>query len=149
MVRLGLMAIVAAAFAALLLEPARSGAGGEGFVVVVNQANALDRYGRADVSRLFLKRTAAWPNGVPAAPWDLSGTSPTRKAFSERVHGKPVWVIVAFWQQEIASGRSRPPAVCPSEAAALQAVRDNPGGVAYVAEGAALGPGLKVLALAP
>jgi hypothetical protein len=60
-----------------------------------------------------------------------------------------VWVIVAFWQQEIASGRSHPPQACPSESAALQAVRDNPGAVAYVAEGTALGPGLKALALEP
>ena len=29
---------------------------------------------------------------------------------------------------------SVPPAVCPSEQAALQAVRDNPGGVAYISE---------------
>ena len=148
MARLGAVAIVAAAFAATLLQPVHCGAG-EGFVVIVNQANPLDHYGRSDLSKLFLKRTAPWPKGVPAAPCDLSGASPTRKAFSEGVHGKPVWVIVAFWQQEIASGRSVPPAVCPSEQAALQAVRDNPGGVAYVSESLPLGPGVKALIIEP
>jgi ABC-type phosphate transport system substrate-binding protein len=149
-VRLRLATVLfAAAFAAALLAPARSGAAGEGFVVVVNQANPLDRYGRADIAKLFLRRALAWPGGVPAAPCDLSGTSPIRKAFSERVHSKPMWVIVAYWHEEIASGRSRPPAVCPSEDAALQAVRENPGGISYVGEGTALGPGLKILTVAP
>jgi ABC-type phosphate transport system substrate-binding protein len=148
MARLEIAPILLAACAATLLQPARSGAG-EGFVVVVNQANPLSGWGRADISRLFLKRTAVWPKGVPAAPCDLSGTSPTRKAFSERVHGKALWVIVAFWQQEVASGRTLPPRVCHSEQAALQAVRDDPGGVAYVSEGLLLGPGVKALTIEP
>lgn len=148
MARTARAAIVAATVLAGLLNPAPAGAG-EGFVVVVNQANPLDRSSRADLSRLFLKRTAAWPKGEAAAPCDLSGTSPIRKAFSQSVHGKPLWVIVAFWQQEIASGRSVPPVVCPSEQAALQAVRDNPGGVAYVSENLPLGQGVKALILEP
>jgi hypothetical protein len=148
MSRLRLTALVAAASVVAFLCPVATGAG-EGYVVVVNQANPLDRMGRADVSKMFLKRTGAWPGGKSATPCDLSGTSPTRKAFSQGVHGKPLWVIVAFWQQEIASGRSQPPAVCPTELAALQAVRDNPGGVAYVAEGLALGPGVKALVVEP
>jgi ABC-type phosphate transport system substrate-binding protein len=148
MTRVRTNAIVAAAFVATLLQTAPSGAG-SGFVIVVNQANPLDRLDRGELSKLFLKRTPAWPNGRPAAPCDLSSSSPARKAFSQEVLGKPVWVVVAFWQQEIASGRSQPPPACSSEPAALQAVRDDPGAVAYVAEGTALGPGLKVLALEP
>ena len=141
-------AAIVAALMATLLQPARSAAS-EGFVVVVNQSNPLNRLGRADLSKLFLKRAPAWPNGVPAAPCDLSSASPARKAFSQQVHGKPVWVIVAYWQQELASGRSQPPNACASEPAALQAVHDNPGAVAYVAEGTPLGPGLKPLAVEP
>lgn len=148
MARTGTTAILAAAALAALLQPVLSGAG-EGFVVVVNQASPVSRLSRAELSKLFLKRTPSWPGGMAAAPCDLSGTSPTRKAFSAGVHGKPVWVVVAFWQQEIASGRSQPPAVCPSEQAALQAVRDDPGGVAYVSEGLPLGPGVKALAIEP
>jgi hypothetical protein len=118
-------------------------------VVVVNQANPVDRLGRAEISKLFLKRTVAWPHGVAATTCDLSATSPTRKAFSQSVHGKPLWVIVAFWQQEIASGRSAPPASCASEQAALDVVRRDVGAVAYVAEGLPLGPGVKALIIEP
>ena len=141
-------AFVAAASLLALARPLPSGAG-EGYVVVVNQANPVHRMSRTDLSKLFLKRSTAWPGGAAAVPFDLSGTSPIRKAFSQDVHGKPVWVVVAFWQQEIASGRAQPPVVCPTEEEALQAVSRNPGGVAYVSEGAALSPGVKVLDLEP
>jgi ABC-type phosphate transport system substrate-binding protein len=144
----GTAAILAAALVATLLEPLAAGAG-EGFVVVVNQANPLDRLGRAEISKLFLKRTAAWPNRVLAAPCDQSGASAIRRAFSETVHNKPTWVLLAFWQQEVASGRSSPPPVCQGDQDALKAVRDNAGGIAYVGEGVPLGPGVKVLAMVP
>jgi ABC-type phosphate transport system substrate-binding protein len=148
MARFRTIAIAAAASVTMLVPPPSSGAG-SGFVVVVNQANPLDHLLRADVSKLFLKRTAAWPNGLPATPCDLSTTSPARRAFSQDVLGKPVWVVVAFWQQEIASGRSQPPPACASEPLALQAVRDAPGAIAYVTEGTPLGPGVKTLTLEP
>jgi ABC-type phosphate transport system substrate-binding protein len=148
MSRLAAALVAATALVATLLPPVPAEAG-EGFVIVVNQANPLDRCSRAEVSKLFLKRSAAWPNGVVAAPSDLSGTSPVRKAFSLGVHGKPVWMIVAFWQQEIASGRSQPPVVHASEQSALESVHSDPGGIAYVGDGVPLGPGVKVLALEP
>jgi len=140
--------LVAAAGLLALARPAPVEAG-EGYVVVVNQANPVHRMSRAELSKLFLKRTAAWPGGTAAVPYDLSGASPTRKAFTQGVHGKPLWVVVAFWQQEIASGRTRPPAVCATEEASMQAVAGDPGAVAYVAEGSALPPGVKAMTVEP
>ena len=148
MSRLRAIALVVAASVLVLARPLPTAAS-EGYVVVVNQANPVHRMSRADLSKLFLKRTATWPGGAVAVPFDLSGASPTRKAFSQGVHGKPLWVVVAFWQQEIASGRSQPPAVCATEAAALQAVSGDPGAVAYISEGLTLSPGVKVLTLEP
>ncbi len=141
-------ALVVAA-SVLVLARAAGTEAGEGYVVVVNQANPVHRMSRADLSKVFLKRTPTWPGGAVAVPFDLSGASPTRKAFTQGVHGKPLWVVVAFWQQEIASGRTQPPAVCATEEAALQAVSGDPGAVAYVSEGLALSPGVKVLTVEP
>jgi ABC-type phosphate transport system substrate-binding protein len=148
MSRLQAGALVVAASVLTLVPPPAPGAG-QGYVVVVNQANPVHHVSRADLSKVFLKRSTAWPGGAAAVPFDLSGTSPVRKAFSQAVHGKPLWVVVAYWQQEVASGRTRPPAVCPTEEAALEAVSTTPGGVAYVSEGAALTPGVKLLTLDP
>jgi len=139
---------VSAAVLASLLLPAPAPAS-DGFVVVVNQKNPADRLSRAQVSDLFLKRVRTWPNGTRVVPCDLSGASAVRAAFSQGVHRKPAWFVVAYWQQEIASGRSQPPTVYPEEAAALGTVRDDPGGIAYVSEEAQLGPGVKRLALEP
>ena len=141
-------ALVAVASMLVLARPAPVDAG-EGYVVVVNQSNPVNHMSRAELSKVFLKRTTAWPGGAAAVPYDLSGTSPTRKAFTQGVHGKPLWVVVAFWQQEIASGRTQPPAVCATEEAAVQAVSGNAGAVAYVSEGLTLSPGVKALTVEP
>ncbi|HVO12938.1 MAG TPA: hypothetical protein VMX54_19520 [Vicinamibacteria bacterium] len=141
------MVVPAAVLLTLLL--AASSPAGDGFIVVVNQRNPQDKLTRTELSDLFLKRVKTWPDGVPVVPCDLSGTSPVRAAFSQGVHRKPAWFVVAYWQQEIASGRSRPPAVYAEEWAVLGAVRDDPGGIAYVSESAQLGPGVKRLALEP
>jgi len=142
------MSALVAAGVLALARPAPAGAA-EGYLVVVNKANPLARISRDELSKLFLKRATTWPGGAAAVPYDLSGASPTRKAFTQGVHGKPLWVVVAFWQQEIASGRSQPPVVCATEEAALQSVQHDPGGVAYVSEGLTLSPGVKVLTLEP
>ena len=146
MMRLGTSALLTALSLLTLAGPAPAG---QGYVIVVNESNPLGHMRRAELSKVFLRGAPTWPSGAPALPCDLSSASPTRKAFSEAVHGKPLWMIVAYWQQELASGRNRPPAVCASEQAALQAVRDDPGAVAYVSEGLALEAGLKTLVLEP
>jgi ABC-type phosphate transport system substrate-binding protein len=121
----------------------------EDFVVVVNEANPTRHLTRAEVSRIFLKRTPVWPNGSPVVPYDLSATSPTRAAFTLAVHKKPMEVVQAFWDQEIYSGRSLPPKVHSTEQAVLHAVRSEPGALGYVRAGADLGSGVKPLALDP
>jgi len=148
MSRLRTSAVIAVASVLTAARPVPTQAG-EGFVVVVNQANPLGSMSRAELSKVFLKRATTWPGGVAAVPYDLSGASATRKAFTQGVHGKPLWVVVAFWQQEIASGRTQPPVVCPTEEAALEAVSHDAGGVAYVSEGLTFPPGVKVLSLEP
>jgi len=132
-----------------LLAPARPAPAAGGYVIVVNESNPIGRMRRAELSKVFLARTPVWPSGAPALPCDLSSASATRKAFSESVHGKPLWMIVAYWQQEIASGRSRPPAVCATEQAALHAVHDDPAAIAYVSEGIPLEAGVKTLTVEP
>ena len=148
MTRRATVAIVAGTFVATLLPPLHPPAG-EGFVVGVSEHSRQVGLGRADISKLFLGRTTTWPSGMAAVPCDLSGTNPIRNTFSLAVHGKPVRAVIAFWQQEIASGRSKPPHVCSSDEAALLFVQENAGGVAYLGDHVSLGPGVKVLAILP
>jgi ABC-type phosphate transport system substrate-binding protein len=144
--RFPLLVAVMAVAAALLAKPSSAG---ESFAVVVNEKNPIDRLTRSEVSQMFLKRVRTWPSGVRVVTCDLSATHPVRAAFSLAVHRKPAWYVVGFWQQEIASGRGQPPKVFADEGAALAAVREDVGGIAYVSEEALFGSGLRRITLLP
>ncbi len=115
------------------------------FRVVVHTSNAASALPRAELARIFLKKTSAWPDGRAAQPVDLTETAATRRAFSKSVLERDVSAVRAYWQQQIFSGRGVPPAEKSSEADVLAFVRANPGAVGYVSAGAELGASVKEL----
>ena len=117
------------------------------FRVVVNASNPVSSMSRDEVSRLFLKKGNAWPNGQAAQPVDLSKDSATRKAFSRTVLGRDVAAVESYWQQAIFSGRAVPPAEKGSDAEVMAFVRANPGAIGYVSGTGDLGSSLKELAV--
>ena len=132
--------------AMVLLASANVWAQGGSYKIVVNPSNPLTSMSRDDVSRIFLKKSAKFPDGRGASPVDLPASSPIRESFSKNIHGKPASAVDAYWQQQIFSGRDIPPAQ-KSESAALSFVRSNENGIAYVSAGADTG-GLKVITVA-
>lgn len=116
-----------------------------GFVVVVNNQNAVSAMSRAQVSRYFLKKISRWDSGAVAMPVDLPSDSPVRDAFTRRVLAKSVTSVKAYWQQQIFSGRDVPPPEKPSDDAVLEFVQMNPAAIAYVSPDAALPRGVRVL----
>jgi ABC-type phosphate transport system substrate-binding protein len=125
-----------APFLATLLLLAPVAPAQEGFRVIVNSANPTAALAAAEVSRLFLKKTVAWPSGLTVAPVDQERTSDVRKAFSKDVHGKDADAIVSHWQTMVFSGRDTPPAIKGSDAAVVEFVKANPGAIGYVSAGA-------------
>ncbi len=113
--------------------------------VVVNATNATSTLPRAELARLFLKKSSAWPDGRGAQPVDLGENSPARRAFSKAVLDRDVPAVRAYWQQQIFSGRGVPPPEKTSDADVLAYVRANPGAVGYVSTGADLGASVKEL----
>jgi ABC-type phosphate transport system substrate-binding protein len=120
---------------------------GDGFLVVVNEQNAVATLPRTTVSRYFLKKVSRWDSGAVALPVDLPPDSPIRDAFSRRVLSKSVSSIRAYWQQQIFSGRDVPPPEKPNDAAVLEFVQSNPTAIAYVSSAAALPRGVRVLTI--
>jgi ABC-type phosphate transport system substrate-binding protein len=121
-----------AALGALAAAPAR--AAPDGFVVVVHPDVRAERLDRGELSRLFLKKATRWPDGrvvkvVEPADEKLRG------AFAEKVHGKSLSAVRAYWNQVVFSGRDVPPAEKAGDAAVVQYVRSNPGAIGYVAAG--------------
>jgi ABC-type phosphate transport system substrate-binding protein len=117
------------------------------FVIVVNSANPMTTIARDQLSRIFLKRVAKWPDGKAAEPVDLPPNDRIRVAFTKSVHGKSVGAVRAFWQQQIFSGRDVPPPEKASPAEVIDFVGSHAGAVGYVPVNQALGPTVKSIAI--
>jgi ABC-type phosphate transport system substrate-binding protein len=116
------------------------------YKLVVNPANPTASLPRAEIARLFLKKTAAWPDGAATQVIDQERNSAVRQAFSQDVHQKSADAIAAYWQTAVFSGRDVPPAIAKSDAEVLAFVRANRGAAGYVSADADL-TGVKVLAV--
>jgi|SRR5215468_6869231 len=105
-----------------------------GYKVVVNPSISLSSISRDELSRIFLKKVNKFHDGHGASPVDLPASSSVRDSFSRDVHGKPTSAVEAYWQQQVFSGREVPPAE-KGEGSALDFVRSNSNGIAYVSSG--------------
>jgi len=128
-----------------LLCAATGRAQAQGFTVVVNAASPVSSVSKAELSNVFLKKSVKWASGAPAVPVDLEKSSKTRDAFTKAVHGRPLAMINAYWQDKIFTGKDAPPAERSSDADVLAFVRGNPNAVGYVAAGTELGAGVKAV----
>ena len=122
--------------AVIFLSLASVSVGGQekSYKIIVNPSNPMVSITRENVSRIFLKKTTKFPNGISAAPVDLPANSAIRDSFSKDVLGKTASAVEAYWQQLIFSGRDVPPPQ-KKESGALDFVRSNDNGIAYVSAG--------------
>jgi len=140
------LSLVCAVVLALVLQAGQVLAQGRGaYKVVVNPSIPISSISRDELSRIFLKKASKFHDGHGATPIDLPSSSGVRDAFSRDIHGKPTSAVEAYWQQQVFSGREVPPAE-KSEAAAVDFVRSNSNGIAYVSPGADT-EGLKVISV--
>ena len=117
----------------------------QNFVMIVNAANPATTISEAELARLFLKKSAQWPDGTRAEPVDLGASSAVRGRFSQAIHGKDTGAIKAYWQKMIFSGREVPPPELASAAEVVSFVATHRGAVGYVGEGTNLGERVKVI----
>lgn len=115
----------------LMLVSSSTWAQTKSYKVIVNPSNRLTSISYENVSRIFLKKTFKFPNGLSASPIDLPGNSAIREQFSEDVHGKSASDVEGYWKQLIFSGRDIPP-VEKNEKGVLDFVRSNEGAIGYV-----------------
>jgi len=113
------------------------------FKIIVHETNPISSMTRAEVSRIFLKKTTKL-NGTKALPVDLVSNNPVRQSFSRYIHRRPFSAIKAYWQQQIFSGRGVPPPEKDSDRAVVFYVWGNPGAIGYVSASAKT-EGVKIL----
>jgi len=115
------------------------------FKVVVNSANTMTEIDVGNLSRIYLKETASWPDGSEAVPVDMAPDTELRKEFSKAVHGRNVAAIKSYWQRQIFSGKGTPPIETSSEEDLLFIVSEMPGAIGYVSDSTPLTSSVKEL----
>jgi ABC-type phosphate transport system substrate-binding protein len=116
-----------------------------GFTVVVNASNPATSMKAGQVSDIFLGKTERWEGGFRASPVDQPADSRARARFSTAVHNKDVNAIKKYWRKMVFSGLGKPPEELASDAAVLDFVAHNVGGIGYVSGSTPLVDRVKVL----
>ncbi|MDD5581451.1 MAG: hypothetical protein PHY16_19570 [Methylobacter sp.] len=99
-------------------------------VVIAHFKNSIVGLTAKQVQDLFLGRERTFPNGKFALPIDQS--SPLRAEFYEKLTGRPVEQINAYWARIMFTGQASPPQQLPDDKAVLQTVRENEGAIGYI-----------------
>ena len=134
-----------------LLLQAASAAAPE-YKVVVSAANPVTTLTRREAAAIFLKKKTRWEGGREIAPVDQSASSLVRAAFTRDVLDSEgldrLSAVQTFWQQQVYSGRSTPPAIKVSDAEVVAFVAANREAIGYVSADAAT-PGVKTVTIQP
>ena len=101
-------------------------------VVIVNRDNEISKLEKNQVIDLYMGRYIIFPNGIPALPVDQPVNSKIREEFYEKLTGKSVAQINAYWARLIFSGRASPPRIMPDAKATIRVVRENRDAIAYI-----------------
>nr|WP_321241992.1 hypothetical protein [uncultured Tolumonas sp.] len=112
--------------------------------VIVNQHNQIDAMDKSEVTGLYLGRYQSFRDGSVAHPLDQDKDGSVYEAFYQRLTGKSVAYINAYWAQILFTGRAKPPKEILTEAELIKAVRQDRNAIGYVNAGASL-PGVKVV----
>ncbi len=100
--------------------------------VVVNYDNSVAELSKADLAKIFLKRTRRWPNGTEIIPIDQRPQATVRENFSQMVHRRSTAAIKGYWQNQVFAGRGSPPREIESDERVVAFVQNNPGAIGYV-----------------
>lgn len=100
--------------------------------VVVNNQSKVTALSRKQVMGLFLGRSRSFPSGINAKAFDHEVDSAIRARFFERLTGKSISDIDAYWARLRYSGRASPPKVIDNMAEILKEVSQNQHAIAYI-----------------
>jgi ABC-type phosphate transport system substrate-binding protein len=114
--------------------------------VIANVRNPLDGLTGKQVQDIFLGRTRSFPNDRFALPIDQS--SPLRSEFYQRLTGRSLEQINAYWARILFTGQASPPLRVPDDAAVLRTIRENEGAIGYIDKSQADGS-VRVLLILP
>jgi len=134
-------------FVICLLLLAGSGYAQQGNIKIIANDNVdITSVSKDQLSRLFLKKTTKWDNGVKVTPVDLVTDSDVRQNFTQNIHKKSISAINAYWQKKIFTGKGVPPVELQSDKEVIEFVSSTPGAIGYVSASASL-QGVKTISI--
>ncbi len=98
--------------------------------IIVHINNKVASLTAKEVQDIFLGRSRTFPHGKFALPIDQS--SSLRAEFYQKLTGRPVEQINAYWARIMFTGQASPPQQLPDDKAVLQTVRENEGAIGYI-----------------
>jgi hypothetical protein len=101
-------------------------------VVIVSPRSAVTALSANQVSDIFLGKSGSFPDGSVALPVDMPERAVARRDFYEKLTGKSMQWLKAYWSKLIFTGRGEPPRELPDSAAVKRLVADNPHYVGYI-----------------
>jgi len=113
--------------------------------IIVNKKNTSSAMDKAEVSALYLGRYQAFKDGSFALPFDLPADGDVRKEFYEKLTGKSVSFINAYWARILFTGRATPPRQLDNDQMVMDVVKKNPSAIGYVPAGTQLDADVKVI----
>ena len=114
------------------------------FIVIVNKSNNESTLHRVQLKRIFLRKVRTWENGNEIKPVEQDIDSITRRAFSIKIIGKDVEIVLNYWHQQIFTGRGVPPPVLASDKEVIDFIKSNPDAIGYISRNA-ISPEVKMV----
>jgi hypothetical protein len=118
---------ILAALATLAFAPAAQA----DYYVVVGEASTVAQLSQQDVLHLFMGRSRSFPDGSPAAPHDLAGST-QREGFYRVLSGMSLAQVTSYWARLMFSGRSLPPAQLADESALVEKLRADASAIGWL-----------------
>lgn len=102
--------------------------------VITHLDNVNSEVTRAELGRMFMKKTTLWRNGKRCIPIDQAGTSDIRAQFYRAVLDRSVDSMKRYWMRETMTGNAKPPVSLDSSATVKKYIQKIRGGIAYIYE---------------
>lgn len=99
-------------------------------VVIVSNANGNSALTAEQAEKIFLGKSNAFPDKSASVPIDMPKGA-ERDAFYEKVTGKSVSQMKAYWSKQVFTGAGSPPKETESGKAVVDLVAKNPNLVGY------------------
>ncbi len=105
-------------------------------VVIVNAKSPVARLEKNQVSDLFLGKAVTFPDGSQAVPLDQDNNSGLHSEFHDKVTGKTLPQLRAYWSRLVFTGKATPPREIPDSGQIRSLIATNPNMIGYVDKGA-------------